>query len=83
MVFPGGLAKDLALSLLWHGSDPWPRTVCRPKKNDSFMTLLGITFILAHQIGKKHGGSYVDSFIMVRMKVKIYHLTVYSIISRL
>ena len=27
--FPGGLAvKDLALSLLWHVSDPWPRNFC-------------------------------------------------------
>ena len=29
--FPGGLAvKDTALSMLWHGFDPWPRNFCMP-----------------------------------------------------
>ena len=30
--FPGGLAvKDLALSLLWRGFDPWPGDFCVPR----------------------------------------------------
>ena len=26
--FPSGPQKDLVLSLLWHGFNPWPRTFC-------------------------------------------------------
>ena len=30
--FPGSLVvKDLALSALWHGFDPWPRNFCVPQ----------------------------------------------------
>ena len=44
--FPGGLeVKDLALSLLWLGSDSWPRNFCKPwawpkKKKKNFCAKL-------------------------------------------
>lgn len=39
-------------------------------QNVSSTAPLGITFILAHQRGKNHGGAQIGSFIVVRMKVK-------------
>lgn len=36
----------------------------------SSKTFLGISFILAHRKGKKHGGSHTGSFIVVGVEVK-------------